>query len=100
MVIKYYDGDLLGTKIYVDEKNKKIEIENYTDVLLSRAFGINENPTWKDFEEMLEERCIPRDRQNLQYVLKTIGVDEYNPLEICKRTGGRMAHDCCWMSFE
>lgn len=100
MVINCYDGDLLGTKVYADEESKQIKIKNFTDFPLPRAFGVNENPTWADFEAMLEERCIPRNRHNLKYNLKAIGLEEYNPLEICKKTGGRMAHDYCWMSFE
>lgn len=49
---------------------------------------------------MLEERCIPRNWHSLKYNLKAIGVEEYDSLEICKKTGGSMVHDYCWMSFE
>ena len=50
------------TEIYVDFEHKKIRIVNRTDDIMKRAFGVNENPTWEDFEAFLEDRCFPRTR--------------------------------------
>lgn len=99
MVIDYYNGDKLCSTIYVDSSNKEVRVKNYTDDNIERAFGINENPKWQDFETFLENRCFPRDRQNLKYELKKMGLNEYNPLEICKATGGRNYKDEQWMTF-
>ncbi|MED9969369.1 MAG: hypothetical protein UFA98_05070 [Ruminococcus sp.] len=49
--------------------------------------------------EFLEERCIPRTRDGLKYYLDAIGVDEYNPFEIIKKTQGRMAEDHQWIEL-
>lgn len=99
MILEYYNKDKLSTLINVDYPNKKVSIVNYTDDLVSRAFGINENPTIKDFEEFLEDRCFPRSRDKLKLILKDIGVDYYDPYLICKKTEGRMAEDNMWIKF-
>ena len=100
MVIDYYNGDKLCSTIYVDSSNKEVRVKNYTDDNIERAFGINENPKWQDFETFLENRCFPRDRQNLKYELKKMGLNEYNPLEICKATNGRNYKDNQWMNIQ
>lgn len=57
-------------------------------------------PSWLDFLNFLEERCIPRDRAGLREYLETIGVDEYDPIEIIQKTFGRMAEDGQWLEME
>ena len=81
------------TEIYVDFEHKRIRIVNRTDDIMKRAFGVNENPTWEDFESFLEERCFPRTRAHRKALLKGIGVDSFDPLQIIEKTKGRMAED-------
>ena len=45
----------------------------------------------------LEERCIPRQRDGIREYLGVLGLDEYDPWEIIKRTKGRMAEDQQWI---
>lgn len=100
MVINYYNKDKLCTKINVNKEDKQISVENYTGIPIEMAFGINENPTWKDFEDFLESRCFPRERHHIQLNLKELGLSEYNPMEICKKTNGRHSKDQQWLEFE
>ena len=86
MSIKFYDGEILCTKIIVD----------FTD----ETFGKNEVPTWEDFQNFLEERCVPRSRSGIREYLEAIGVEEYSPMEIIKKTNGRMAEDNQWLKWE
>lgn len=99
MLLEYYDGDNLSTKINVDYPNNKVSIENYTDDLVSRAFGVNTHPTIKDYEEFLESRCFPRTRDKAKLLLRDMGLDCYDPYLICKKTEGRMAEDNMWIKF-
>lgn len=99
MVVEYYDGDKLSTRINADYVNNKVTIENYTDDLVSRAFGVNINPTIKDFEEFLESRCFPRTRDKVKLILKDMELDFYDPYLICKKTEGQMAEDHMWLKF-
>ncbi len=89
--------DRVCTIIDVDFKNRQIFIQNQTDDLLHRAFGVIEHPTWEDFEEFLESRCFPRTRANLKLVLRDVGVSSYDPLQIIEKTQGRMAEDHQWI---
>lgn len=100
LLLEFYNGDILCTKICADFTDKDLSVENYTDNLVKTAFGKNEIPTWQDFENFLEERCIPHSRSGLREYLETIGVEEYNPLEIIKKTQGRMAEDDQWIRLE
>lgn len=68
--------------------------------LLHTAFGCNKAPSWEDYQAFLEDRCIPRARAGLRDYLATIGLEEYDPLEIIKKTSGRMAEDHQWIAWE
>lgn len=99
-LIEYYDKEYLCTRIFADFTAEELQIENYTDELIKTAFGRNELPTWADFLELLEERCIPRQRAGLNEYLDALGIDEYDPFEIVKRTSGHMAEDEQWIRVE
>ena len=79
---------------------KKLRAENHTENIIKTAFGKNVAPTWDDLQGFLEERCIARSRAGLREYLETIGVDEYDPIEIIKKTKGRMAEDSQWIEIE
>ena len=95
--LQFYHGDSLCTTILADETAEKVLIENHTSDPLYTAFGVNENPDWQDYQIFLEERCIPKSRAGLKEYLNAIGVDEYNPVEIIRKTKGRMAEDRSWL---
>jgi len=90
----------IGTVIHADFKNQTISIENKTDRILDRAFGVNEHPTWSDFEFFLEDRCFPSTRDKLKLVLRDVGVDYYDPMAIITKTQGRMHEDHAWIELE
>ena len=100
MIFKFYDGEVLCTKIIADFTDESLSVENVTENIVKTAFGKNETPTWNDFLNFLEERCLPRSRSGIREYLETIGVEEYDPLEIIKKTNGRMAEDNQWLKLE
>jgi putative transcriptional regulator len=91
--LKYYYRDMLCTVIDVNEAMQRVKIRNYTDNLIFRAFGRNEKPSFKDYEEFLESRCFPRTRDKMKLVLKQYNLPFYDPFLIVEKTGGRMAED-------
>ncbi len=99
MRIDFRLKDKTCTVIYVDFGHEVIEIQNRTDDVLHRAFGINEHPTWNDFEQFLEARCFPRSRGYAKMILRGLGVNGYDPLEIAEATGGRTAEDDMYLTF-
>ena len=100
LVLSYYDDKTLCTKIAADYDEKSICVENYVTDVLRTAFGNNQEPTWDDYLLFLEERCIPKSRAGLRDYLDAIGVDAFDPLEIIKKTSGRMAEDQQWIQVE
>ena len=87
------------TEIYVDFEHKQIKIINRTNDIMKRAFGVNENPTWEDFESFLEERCFPNSRALKKIILQRIGVESYDPLQILELNKGRTAEDNQYINF-
>ena len=100
MKLEFYDGELLCTKTIADFTDETLSVENVTENIVKTAFGKNETPTWSDFQSFLEERCVPRSRSGIREYLETIGVEQYNPIEIIKKTSGRMAEDNQWIKWE
>lgn len=100
LLMQFYDGDALCTEICADFTDKSISAKNYTENIVKTAFGNNKTPTWQDFENFLEERCVPRSRSGIREYLEAIGVEEYDPLEIIKKTNGKMAEDNQWLNLE
>ena len=93
MSLLYYDRDQLCTRICADWTDRALRYENETDDPVKTAFGKTETPSWQDFLSFLEERCIPRQRGGLREYLETFGLNEYDPVAIIEKTGGRMAED-------
>ena len=96
-VLKFWDAHTLCTTIAVDFTEQTLCVENHTKRLVKTAFGKNRLPTWEDLQDFLEERCIPRQREGLRAYLDALGLDEYDPWEIVRRTQGRMAEDQQWI---
>ncbi len=97
---EFYDGEILCTQIIADFTDETLSVKDSTDHIVKTAFGKNEAPTWEDFQSFLEERCLPRSRSGIREYLETIDVEAYDPLEIIKKTSGRMAEDNQWIKLE
>ena len=91
--VKYYDGNILCATIDCDYVKESVEVKNYVDDSMRKPFGRIEHPTIKDFEEFLENRCVPKSRGDLKLYLKDIGVPFYDPIMIIEKTEGRCTED-------
>ena len=98
--INFYDGNELCSAVYADFSDMTLRAENFTSDIVKTAFGNNIFPAWKDFEDFLEERCVPRERSGIREYLEALELDEYDPIEIIRKTGGRMAEDEQWLTIE
>ena len=97
--LRFYDGEKLCNRICADYTSHDIFSERYTDDLVKTAFGKEVRPSWESFQQFLAERCVPRQRAGLREYLEALGLDEYDPLAIIKKTGGRMAEDQQWLEI-
>ena len=96
----FFDDKELCSIIYADFTDETLKAENHTNDIVKTAFGNNKLPTWEEFMDFLEERCIPKERSGIIEYLEAIGVAEYNPLEIIIKTKGKMAEDKQWIDIE
>ena len=96
----YYHESMVCTIIDVDEIRQLVEIHNYTDNLLFRAFGVIEHPSFQQYRDFLESRCFPRDRDKQKIILKELGLPFYDPFLIIEKTEGRMSEDHFWIRIE
>lgn len=96
----YMYHNMVCTIIDVDDVERKVRIHNYIDNPLYRAFGVNTEPSYEDYEEFLESRCFPRSRDKLKLELKRLDIPFYDPFMIIEKTEGRMAEDDFWIKIE
>jgi len=96
----YMYKEKVCTIIDVDDRNKKVLIQNYTKNNQFRAFGVNESPNYEDYEEFLRSRCFPESRDRLKLVLRDLDLPFYDPFMIVEKTQGRMAEDDFWIKVE
>ena len=89
----YKHKNEVSTAITVNEELKKVSIVNYTKNPLYRAFGINEHPTFEDFENFLESRCFPKTVDELGLHLQELGLTDYDPYKIIEKTNGKLGGD-------
>ena len=93
MYLQYRSNGTLTTEIWVDYRTNSVRIKDYTDDVWETAFGANKNPTIKDFEDLLEDRCFPRSGDAMKLRLRELGLGYYEPLEIVKKTKGAVKGD-------
>jgi len=96
----FYNMNQPCTMIIADYTSQTVRVKNCIDNPVKTAFGTNHNPTWEQYQEFLASRCVPRERAGLREYLEAIGVEEYDPLAIIRKTGGRMAEDHQWLQIE
>lgn len=96
----YMHESRLCTIIDVDIQKQEIRIKNYTNQLMFRAFGANDNPSFEDYQDFLKSRCFPESRDKLKLVLADLNIPFYDPFMIIEKTEGRMAEDKFWIKIE
>lgn len=97
IVYIYMDRTKPATLIDACSLTHKVKIINFTDNMVSRAFGINEHPDWDAFTAFLEDRCMPRTRYGIREELKYMGLSVYDPFQIVAETNGRVYGDGQWL---
>ena len=93
IVYVYADKEEPSTIIDACALTRKVKIVNLTEDLLSRAFGVREKPGWEEYEQFLEDRCMPRTRFGIREELRDMGIDSYDPFLILRETAGRVYGD-------
>ena len=96
----YMYKQYICTIIDVNIIKQEVKIKNFTNNILFRAFGVNEKPTFLDYNDFLKSRCFPETRDKIKLVLQELDIPFYDPFLIIKKTEGRMAEDDFWIKIE
>lgn len=100
MRLWYYHRNSVCTIIDVDERQRKVCFYNYTKDYMMRAFGNAKEVTFEQYEEFLESRCFPAQRDKMKLILKELDLPFYDPIMIIEKTAGKMAEDNFWIEIE
>lgn len=92
----FYNSELTAD---VDVKENDVLIKRYTMHPVKQIFYADRIPRYK-LGEILELRCWDKNRVDLLDCLHKIGLSEYNPYEICRRTHGITYADKIWFRYE
>lgn len=96
----YMYKNTVCTIIDVDEFSRKVKIKNYVKEPLFKAFGVNTEPTFEEYEEFIESRCFPKTRDKLKLELARLDIPFYDPILIIEKTEGRMSDDDFWIRID
>ena len=97
---QYMERDKVTADVEVDYTSKTVSYRPYTTNIYALPFGIRQNPSIADVGRFFESRCFPRERRNCKQLLSDLGLEEYIPLDIVRKTYGRQLEDYCWVRFE
>lgn len=105
-ILKYKDVSV-GDFIY-DTNDKKFTFTKY-DEIIDRKYlplgmysyenwSINHKPSHEDIVFWLEDRVVPKERANIDEILKVMGLIDYDFWELCRRTRAMCMEDYFWLS--
>lgn len=89
--------DTVAAKVAI--KGSKTYIKRFDDCPIHYLFPAEEMDTYGALE-ILEGRCFPRNRDNVDDLLQRLGLEHYHPLDIIRKTHGLMRNDYVWIRFE
>lgn len=91
---------------WADEKTADVKIESnralikrYSDSPIKQIFA-SDNISLYELGEILRSRCWDEHRENLEKYLQKMGLSEFNPYEICRKTHGVMFQDKIWFKYK
>lgn len=91
-----YWKDELVTRVQV--LKSKVKISRYTLHPAKQIFSEQVNTQYQ-VNKILEMRCFEKGRSDVKEKLSALGIDEYNPYEIVKKTHGVSYNDYLWFRF-
>lgn len=93
--VMYYDNVAADVTII----NNRAKIVKYDDCPIHHLFPWEEADAFSVME-ILEGRCWPRDRANIDGILDKLGLPCYDVLGIIHKTHGRKYDDYVWIRFD
>lgn len=79
--------------------DKTVEYFKLTNEPMKAPFAFN-YPTYEQVMNFIKTRCVTQARDNIAEYLESLGLEQYDPIEIIKKTHGAMAHDFMWFKID
>lgn len=92
----YWKNEITA-KVTIGEN--EVSVERLTLNPAKQIFA-KETLTRFEFGEIIKWRCWDQNRVNLEEYLSKMGLKEFNPYQICRKTHGVMYQDKIWFKFE
>lgn len=96
---EYLEENTVNSHVMFNRKTGEVKIEDFNDDPLCTFMGYNEH-TIPNIMRFLQERCFPETRADRDVLLELLGLRVYNPLDIVRKTHGRMVGDFFWIRFK
>lgn len=93
-----YWKDNLTASVTISADRKSVDYQRYSNNMAEAPFMFS-NPTAEQMFDFLESRCMDKHRTQINEYLNDLGLTEYNPYEIVKKTHGVMWEDFMWLKF-
>lgn len=94
---KTYWQDQLTAEVKIE--NNLVKIKRY-DTNPAKQMFCKDTMQLFELGSILETRCWSEDRADLEFLLNSIGLHEYNVYEIVQKTHGVTVQDYIWIEFE
>ncbi|MCD8232711.1 MAG: hypothetical protein LUD14_13090 [Clostridiales bacterium] len=88
--------DEITARVHV--QGSRVKVSRFTDHPLKQLFA-SAGMTRHQLNHIFEMRCWDRNRADIQDILNGLGLSDYNPYEIVKRTHGVSYNDFIWFRF-
>lgn len=75
------------------------KIKRYVNNPIKQIFPKEEMSLY-ELGEIIASRCWDKNRENLEKYLFKLGLTEFNPYKICRKTHGVMCQDKIWFKYE
>ena len=98
LIFDYLNKDTVNAHVEVNLKTHEVVCIEYTDFLPHQFLGKRPH-TIDSVNDALEARCFESTHHHRDRLLRQLGLQQYNPLDIVRITHGVMLHDFNWIRF-
>ena len=91
--------DFVIAFVRFDYAKQKLHVENYGKNFMDSAV-LGEAASIESIHDWFEERCFPRTRADKEFLLSALGLTEYAPYNIVRKTNGVLFEDTYWIRFK
>ena len=99
MQFEVLNTDMVVALVRYSYLSKELEIENYGEHFMDKnvLHGVS---AVEDLCDWFETRCFLRSRCDVEFHLNALGLTEYSPYNIVRKTNGALFEDTYWIRWE